>query len=163
MVTKKKKKKKASEEASGIKIICKNSKARFNYQLQDNFEAGVVLTGSEVKSLRLGKANLSDAYGDIRNGEVFLIQANIQPYEKGGYANHEPKRARKLLVHKQELKWLTGKTQVKGMALVPLKMYFKNGKVKVEMALGAGKKSPDKRQALKERDLDREMNRDLKR
>ena len=162
MAQKKKKKKTSKEDSSGIKIICQNRKARFNYQLHDKLEAGLVLTGSEVKSLRLGKANLTDAYGDIRQNEAYLYQANIEPYDKGGYVNHVPKRRRKLLHHAQEIKWLIGKTQAKGMTLVPLKMYFKNGKAKVELALGTGKKVYDKRQTIKERDVKKEMKRAMK-
>lgn len=146
-----------------MKIICENRKARFNYQLGERFEAGLVLTGSEVKSLRAGKVSLTDAYADIRDGEAFLVQAHIAPYEKGGYANHEPKRKRKLLLHKKEIQKLIGKTQAKGFSLIPTKMYFKNSKAKVELALGSGKKSHDKRQSIKERETGREMDREMKR
>lgn len=160
---KKKKTQKLKKSSSSIKIVCDNRKARFNYQLQDKFEAGMVLTGSEVKSLRLGKANLTDAYADIRNNEAWLMQSHIEPYEKGGYANHEPKRKRKLLIHKDEIKRLIGKTQQKGLSLIPLKIYFKNGRAKVELALGSGKKAHDKRQSIKEREVSREMARAMKR
>jgi len=155
--------KKQTSKKSSIKIVCENRKARFNYHLEDKMEAGLVLTGSEVKSLRLGKANLTDAYADIRNNEAFLLQAHIQPYEKGGYANHEPKRVRKLLLHKKEINRLIGKTQAKGFTLVPTKLYFKKGHVKVELALGTGKKDHDKRQTIKDREAGREMARALKR
>ncbi|EKD50869.1 MAG: hypothetical protein ACD_62C00405G0002 [uncultured bacterium] len=157
-----KKKKETQEATTGFKIVCQNRKARFNYELHDRLEAGLVLTGSEVKSLRLGRASLVDAYGDIRHNEVYLVQANIEPYDKGGYANHVPKRPRKLLLHHKEIKWLIGKIQVKGMTLVPLKIYFKHGRAKVEMALASGKKIHDKRQTIKARDIDREMNRAMK-
>lgn len=147
----------------GIKLVCENRKARFDYHLQERFEAGLVLTGSEVKSLRLGKANLTEAYADIRQNEAWLLQAHIEPYEKGGYANHEPKRRRKLLLHKSEIKPLIGKTQIKGFTLIPLKIYFKNGRAKVELALASGKKLHDKRQSIKEREIGREMKRAMKR
>lgn len=160
---KKSKSKKKSKSDSSIKIVCDNRKAKFNYHLEDKFEAGLVLTGSEVKSLRAGKANLNDAYADIRGNEAWLLQAHIAPYEKGGYANHEPKRKRKLLMHKAEIKRLIGKTQAKGLTLVPLKMYFKNGKAKVQLALGSGKKMHDKRRVIKEREVGREMDRAMKR
>jgi len=155
--------KKKPAVAQAIKIICQNRKASFNYQLTDKYEAGMVLTGSEVKSLRMGKANLTDAYGDIRGNEVFLVQANIEPYDKGGYANHEPKRRRKLLMHRKEINTLIGKIQAKGLTLVPTKMYFKAGKAKVEMALGTGKKTYDKRHDIKTREVKKEMDRHVKR
>lgn len=149
-------------KALPIKIICENRKARFDYQLGERMEAGLVLTGSEVKSLRAGKANLTDAYADIRNGEAFLLQAHIEAYDKGGYINHEPKRKRKLLLHKSEINKLIGKVEVKQVSLIPLKLYFKGGKVKAELALATGKKSHDKRAAIKERETSREMNRAMK-
>lgn len=158
----KKNKQQSKAKSSSVKIVCDNRKARFNYHLQDKFEAGLVLTGSEVKSLRLGKANLTDAYGDIRNNEAWLLQSHIEPYEKGGYANHEPKRKRKLLLHKEEIKRLIGKTQQKGLSLIPLKIYFKDGKAKVELALGTGKKAHDKRRTIKDREVSREMQRAMK-
>lgn len=148
---------------SGMKMVCENRKARFDYQLSDFIEAGMVLTGSEVKSLRAGKANLTDAYGEIRGNEAFLLQAHIEPYDKGGYSNHEPKRRRKLLLHKTEINKLIGKTQIKGLTLVPIKIYFKNGRAKVEMALGIGKKAHDKRADTKTREVNREMSRAIRR
>lgn len=154
---------KDSPTDGGNKLICENRKARFDYELQDKMEAGLVLTGSEVKSLRQGKANLTDAYADIKNGELFLLQAHIEPYEKGGYANHEPKRPRKLLLHKNEIKKLIGTLQTKGLTLVPLKLYFKNGRVKAALALGAGKKTIDKRNTIKDRDVKRDLDRAIKR
>ncbi|MBF0103754.1 MAG: SsrA-binding protein SmpB [Deltaproteobacteria bacterium] len=150
-------------EEGGIKIVCENRKARFLYQLTDRFEAGIVLTGSEVKSIRKGQVNLTDAYADIHNDEAFILQMHISPYDKGGYANHEPKRKRKLLLHKREILKLIGKTEIKGMTLIPLKVYFKNGKAKIELALGSGKKGPDKRQTIKERETKRELDREMKR
>jgi SsrA-binding protein len=146
----------------GIKIICKNRKAFFNFEIEDTFEAGISLLGSEVKSLRNGKANLSDSYGTFRRGELFLVDAHISPYEQANRANHDPLRDRKLLLHKSELKKLTGKVTERGYSLVPLKMYFKRGKVKVEMALARGKKTYDKREAIKKKDQRRELERMVK-
>lgn len=142
-----------------IKIICKNRKAFFNFEVDDSFEVGIVLLGSEVKSLRGGKANLSDAYGKFRNGELFLVDAHISPYTQANRQNHEPLRERKLLLHKRELKKLLGKVAERGFSLVPLKMYFKSGKVKVEMALARGKKTYDKRESIKKKDQRRELER----
>lgn len=142
-----------------VKIICKNRKAYFNFEIEDSFEAGIALLGSEVKSLRGGKANLSDSYGKFRGGEVYLVEAHISPYEQAGRQNHEPLRERKLLLHKKEIKKLLGKVSERGFSLIPLKMYFKNGKVKVEMALARGKKTYDKREAIKKKDQRREMER----
>lgn len=163
MGKKKKSSKKQKKDAPGIKIVCDNRRARFHYHLEEHFEAGLQLTGSEVKSLRGGKASLTDAYADIRNGEAWLLKAHIAPYEKAGYAGHEPKRQRKLLLHRWEIKRLIGKTQKKGHTLIPLKIYFKTGKAKVELALASGKKRHDKRQAIKEREVAREMDRAIKR
>ena len=146
----------------GIKVICENRKARFNYEILDRFEAGMMLTGSEVKSLRDGKANMGDAYGMIQNGEVFLLNAHIAPYQAATYANHEPLRTRKLLLHAHEIKKLIGKVAEKGFTLIPLKMYFKEGKAKVELALGKSKKTVDKRQTIKKRETDRQLRRTLK-
>lgn len=145
-----------------VKIICENRKARFDYHIEETIEAGLTLTGTEVKSLRSGKANLTDAYASIHNGEAWLHQAHIAPYERGGYVNHEPKRKRKLLLHKIEIIKLFGKTQIKGYSLIPLKMYFKRGKAKVVLALATGKKAPDKRQDIKKREQNREVSRALK-
>lgn len=154
----------ASEKSKGEKkLVCRNKRARFNYIINDVFEAGMVLTGSEVKSLRLGQANLSDGYARIIDGEVWLINAHISPYKYAYHANHEPNRKRKLLLHKREIKKLFGKTQEKGMALIPLSIYFKNGKAKVELGLAVGKQLFDKRQAIKQRMADREMTRAIRR
>ncbi|MGB9617141.1 MAG: SsrA-binding protein SmpB [Desulfomonilaceae bacterium] len=142
-----------------IKIICKNKKAYFNFELGDTFEAGVALLGSEVKSLRAGKANLGDSYAKFRQGELFLVDAHISPYPQANRENHDPERDRKLLLHKRELKRLLGKVTEKGFSLVPLKLYFKDGKVKVELALARGKKLFDKREAIKKKDQRREMER----
>lgn len=154
---------KTGQSDDGYKLVCENRKARFNYQLTEHFEAGIVLTGSEVKSLRQGKANLTDAYADFKQGELYLRQAHIEPYEKGGYANHEPKQERKLLLHKNEIKKLIGVLQTKGLTLVPLKVYFKRGRVKIELALGQGKKTHDKRETIRDREVRRDLDRAVKR
>jgi SsrA-binding protein len=145
-----------------IKIIARNKKARFNYELGDRFEAGMVLTGTEVKSLRMGKASLNEAYARITDGEAWLVGCQIQPYPFAYYNNHEPTRPRKLLLHKRELKRLTGKLAEQGYSLIPTALYFKRGKAKVELALAKGKKLHDKRAAIKKREQDREMARALK-
>jgi SsrA-binding protein len=144
------------------KIICTNKQARFDYHLEENFEAGLVLQGTEVKSLRDGRANLKDSYAAMEDGEVYLFDCHISPYPNGSYANHEPTRPRKLLLHRREIRRLVGKTQERGLTLIPLKLYFLRGKVKVEMALARGKKQYDKREDLKRRDADREIERAFK-
>jgi SsrA-binding protein len=146
----------------GVKLIAKNKKARFNYELSERFEAGMVLTGTEVKSLRLGKANLTDAYARLKDGEVWLMSLHIGPYPYAYYDNHEPERPRKLLLHRAEIKKLTGKVQEQGMSLIPLALYFKRGVAKVELVLAKGKKRHDKRETIKRRDQQREMERALK-
>ena len=155
-------KKTTKKRSEGQKHICENRKGRFEYHIEERFEAGLVLTGSEVKSLRQGKANITNAYADLRGGELYLFQAHIAPYEKGGYANHEPERRRKLLLHRAEIERLIGKTQIKGFTLIPLKMYFKKHKVKIELGLGIGKKDHDKRATIKERESKRQLQRTLK-
>jgi SsrA-binding protein len=145
-----------------IKIISKNRKAWHNYHIEDEFEAGMVLKGTEVKSLRLGRVNLKDAYARIKNGEVFVYQMHISPYPFAHYDNHDPLRPRKLLLHKREIKRLYGKVNEKGSALVPLKIYFKKGKIKISLALGTGKRKYDKREAIRRRDEQREMERTRK-
>lgn len=142
--------------------MCENRKAKFNYHLHENYEAGIVLSGSEVKSLRAGKANLTDAYVDVYNEEAYLKQAHIEPYERGGYANHEPKRTRKLLLHKKEISYLMGRIQTKGQSVIPTKIYFKKGRAKIAFSLATGKKLHDKRETIKRRETDREMQRALK-
>ena len=142
---------------AGIKIICENRKARHNYHIEERFEAGMVLTGTEVKSLRDGKANLMDAYATFKSGELFLLNANISHYKQGNRENHDPVRTRKLLLHRSELNKLWGRSEIKGYSLVPLKMYFKGGVAKVEIGLGKGKKLHDKRAATKEREAQRNM------
>ena len=143
----------------GIKILIDNRKARHDYHILDTYEAGIVLKGTEVKSIRAGKANLKDSYARVEKGELFLYNMHISPYEQGNRFNHEPKRTRRLLMHKHEINRLLGRTKEKGLSLVPLKLYFKNNKVKVELALAKGKKLHDKRRALAERDAKREMER----
>jgi SsrA-binding protein len=149
-------------KSANIKIVCQNKKARYDYEIIEVIEAGMVLLGTEVKSLRQGRANLKDSYARIREGELFLMQCHISPYTHAYYDNHEPDRARKLLVHKREIKRLQGKTQEKGLTLVPLKIYFKDGKAKVELALARGKRSYDKRETLKRKTEERELERAIK-
>ena len=141
------------------KVIAVNRKARFDYFIEDEFEAGMVLKGTEVKSLRLGKANIKDAYARVVNGEVFVYQLHIGPYPYAYYGNHDPLRARKLLLHRQEIKRLYSKVNEKGHTLVPLKLYFKGGKVKLAIALAKGKRRYDKREAIKRRDEKRDLDR----
>lgn len=141
------------------KIICQNKMARLNYFIDDTYEAGMALVGTEVKALRDGRANLKDSYALVQNGEVFLYDMHIGPYTHGNRANHEPLRVRKLLLHKREIKRLYGKSQEKGLTLIPIKLYFKAGKVKVEIGVGKGKKLYDKREDIKKRDDLREVER----
>jgi len=149
----------SSNREGGRKIIAQNRKARHDYAIVDTFEAGVVLTGTEVKSLRLGRASLVDGFATIDDGEIFLRNVHIPMYEQGSWTNHEPRRTRKLLLHRGEILRLIGKTKESGLTLVPLSLYFFNGKVKVELALARGKKSYDKRQDLARRDADKEVRR----
>jgi len=143
----------------GIKRIADNKKALFNYQIIDKFEAGMVLTGTEVKSLRDGRTHLKDAYARIVNGEVFVYQMHISPYPFAYYDNHDPTRTRKLLLHNYEIKKLFGKVNEKGFALIPLNIYFKDGKVKMTLALAKGKQLHDKRDAIRQRDQRRDIER----
>jgi SsrA-binding protein len=140
-----------------IQSIARNKRARFDYEIIETWEAGLVLTGTEVKSLRDGRANISDAYGIVKDGEVFLLNLHISPYERGGYTNHEPGRTRKLLLHRKEIRRLIGAVERQGLTLVPLDLYFKNGVAKVALALGKGKKLHDKRDTERSRDAEREM------
>ena len=142
--------------ASGQKDASVNRNASHNYFLLEKFEAGVVLTGTEVKSIRTGKTNLKDAYGLIKDGELWLLNAHIGPYDHGNIFNHAPLRTRKLLVHKDEVRKLIGKTQQKGLTLIPTRMYFKGGRVKVELALAKGKQLWDKRETERRRTADKE-------
>src|SRR5438309_4587446 len=143
------------------KMIAQNRKARHDYTIVDIYEAGLVLTGTEVKSLRLGRASLVDGFATIDDGEVFLRNVHIPEYDQGSWTNHEPRRVRKLLLHRSEILRLIGKTKESGLTLVPLSLYFLDGKVKVEIALAKGKKTWDKRQDLARRDADREVSRAL--
>lgn len=147
----------------GIKIITDNRKARHDYHIHENYETGIVLTGTEVKSLRAGKANLRDSYAQFdKNNELYLEHLHISPYEQGNIFNHDPLRRRKLMMHRQELDKLLGKVKEKGFTLVPLKLYFVRGKVKVDLGLATGKKLYDKRQDIAERDAKRDIDRQLK-
>jgi SsrA-binding protein len=148
-----------TEEKTEREMIARNRRARHDYQILDTWEAGIVLTGSEVKSLREGKANISDAYGIVKDGEVHLLNLHISPYEKASHFNHEPTRTRKLLLHKREIRKMIGAVERQGLTLVPLELYFKKGLVKVALGLGRGKKLYDKRADEKKRDDDREMQR----
>ena len=141
---------------SGLKIICNNRKAKFNYFFNEFFEAGIALKGSEVKSLRDGKANISEAYAIDEQGEIFLLNSHIPSYKESSYNNHDPKRNRKLLLNKREINKLIGKVNREGYTLIPTKLYFKKGKAKVEIAVAKGKKHYDKRQVKKKKDWNRE-------
>jgi SsrA-binding protein len=145
-----------------IKIIAENRKARHNYFIEDTYEAGMVLSGTEVKSLRLGRANLKDSYAKIKNGEVFVYQMHISVYPFAYYGNHDPLRIRKLLLHKYEINKLYGKVNEKGFSLVPLKIYFQNGRAKLTLALARGKRQYDKRETIRRRDEQRDMERSKK-
>jgi SsrA-binding protein len=151
----------SSNRPVGRKLIAQNRKARHDYSIVDVYEAGIMLTGTEVKSLRLGRASLVDGFASIDDGEVYLRNVHIPEYEQGSWTNHEPRRVRKLLLHKAEILRLIGKTKESGLTLVPLSIYFSAGKVKVELALARGKRSYDKRQDLAKRDADREVQRAL--
>ena len=143
--------------------IVNNKKARFNYEILDTYEAGIVLKGTEVKSVRLKKVSIQESYAIIKKGEAYIIGMNIAQYDMGNRYNHDPLQDRKLLLHKQEIKRLTGKLQERGLTLIPLKLYFKNGKVKVLLGLGKGKAKYDKRKTIQKRDIERDMQRDIKR
>jgi SsrA-binding protein len=147
---------------TGTKLIADNRRARYDFELFDRFECGIALTGTEVKSLREGKATLQQAYGQLRDGDVYLVGANIPEYPQANRANHDPDRDRKLLLHRREIDQLVGKVQERGLTLVPTRLYFRNGRVKVELALARGKEARDKRRDIAERDAKREMERALK-
>jgi SsrA-binding protein len=147
---------------AGEKLIVDNRKARHDYELLERFECGLVLTGTEVKSLREWRASLGQAYGDVRDGEVWLVNAEIATYDHGNIANHEPMRDRKLLLHRSEIASLYGKVREKGLTLVPTRMYWKDGRAKVEIALARGKQTIDKRRDLQKRDAQRQIERALK-
>ncbi len=146
----------------GEKLIVENRQARYEYNLLERVEAGIVLTGTEVKSLREGRANLRRAYGDVRGGELWLVGAHISTYDQGNIANHDPDRDRKLLLRSKEIDSLAGKVNERGLTLVPTRLYFKDGRAKVELALAKGKDVRDKRRDLSKRDADRQIERALK-
>jgi SsrA-binding protein len=146
---------------TGNKLIAQNKKARHDYAIGDTYEAGIVLTGTEVKSLRAGRASLIDSYANVKDGEVWLHGVHIPEYTEGTWNNHTPRRVRKLLLHKDEIARLIGKTREGGQTLIPLSLYFKDGKAKVEIALAKGKKEYDKRQTIAERDANREVVRSM--
>ncbi|RLB99541.1 MAG: SsrA-binding protein [Deltaproteobacteria bacterium] len=145
-----------------IKLIATNKKARHNYLIESEYEAGIVLVGSEVKSIREGRVSFQDAYADIKNGEIFLRQLHISPYKYAYNSNHEALRTRKLLLHGYEIKKLWSKIKERGFTLVPLKIYFKNDKIKVTLGLGRGKKMFDKRESIKKKDMKRDLDRERK-
>ncbi len=149
-------------EKAGLKLIASNRKARFLYEILDRVEAGIALRGPEVKSLRAGRANLADSYAHVRRGELFLVNAHISPYEEAGRENKDPRRERKLLLHRSEIARLSGEVTERGLTLIPLSLYFKDGRVKVELALVRGKKVYDKREAIRRREEDREVQRAIR-
>ena len=153
----------ATPDKDEIEPIARNKRARYDYHSLETWEAGIVLTGTEVKSLRNGKATLTDAYGILKDGEVFLLNLHISPYDAGHQFNHEPERTRKLLLHRKEIRRLIGAVERQGLTLIPLDLYFKHGKAKVTMALGKGKKLHDKRDTERERDANREIARAVSR
>ncbi|GAB6153260.1 SsrA-binding protein SmpB [Desulfosporosinus burensis] len=148
--------------SEGIKIVSDNRKAFHDYYIEDRVEAGIVLTGTEIKSIRNGKINLKDSYARVTNGEVWVHQMHISPYEQGNRFNHDPLRPRKLLLHRSEINKLIGKVQLQGLTLIPTKMYLKKGMAKVELAVGQGKKNYDKRQSLAEKEGKRDIERALR-
>jgi len=152
-----------SPEDSQERVVATNRKALHEYFILERYEAGIVLKGTEVKSLRQGSANLQDGYALLRSGELWLVGMHISPFDKGNINNHDPIRDRKLLMHKKELLKITGKTSDKGLTLVPLRVYFKKNIVKVEIGLAQGKKAYDKREAIKKRDVERQLRRDYAR
>lgn len=148
--------------ATGQKLIVDNRRAKRDYEILERFEAGIALRGTEVKSLREGRISLKDSYADVENGELYLIGAHISPYEKGSVWNHDPERPRKLLMHKREIIRLGSQVAEKGLALIPLRVYFSRGKVKVELGLCRGRHKTDKRALIREREVLREMDRAVK-
>jgi SsrA-binding protein len=147
------------KEGKGVKIVAQNRKARHNYFIEESYEAGMVLQGTEVKALREGRANIKDGYAKIKHGEIFLMDVHISPYAFGNRFNHDPLRPRKLLLHSREINRLMGKVKEKGFSLIPLSIYFSHGRAKVSLALAKGKKLYDKREALKRKALDKEVER----
>ena len=153
----------SKESDENSKSIARNKRARHDYEILETWEAGIVLTGTEVKALRDGRANLVDAFGVVNEGEVFLLNLHIGAYGQGNVFNHEPTRTRKLLLHRREIRRLIGSVERKGLTLVPLELYFKQGRVKVRLALARGKQQHDRREDIKQRDADREIARALRR
>ena len=145
-----------------IKEVAVNRQAFHNYELIERFEAGMVLTGTEIKSAREGRVNLKDAYGIVKNAEIWLLNCHISPYSHGNYANHDPLRTRKLLMHRSEIKRLIGRTTERGLTLVPLKVYLKNGRLKCELALAKGRKVHDKREVSRQKTIDKETRQALR-
>lgn len=150
------------KESNGFKLVANNKKAFFDYFIEDKFEAGISLVGTEVKSIRMGKVSIKESYIKIENGEVFIYNMHVSPYEKGNIFNREPLRTRKLLLHKAEINKLEGKSSEKGYTIVPLQVYLKEGKVKIEIGLGKGKKLYDKRDSIAKKDQRRENEREFK-
>jgi SsrA-binding protein len=151
-----------TERQKAEKIVADNRKALHDYHILETFEAGVALLGTEVKAIREGRVNLRDSYGRVEDGEVFVLNIHISPYSHRGYADHEPLRRRKLLLHKHEIRKMVGKTAERGMTLVPLRMYFKGGRIKLSIGLAKGKKEYDRRETIKRRETDRETRAALK-
>jgi SsrA-binding protein len=149
-------------KAHGVRVVAENRRARYEYHLLERFEAGIILTGTEVKSLREGRVSLQRAFADIRGGEVYLVGAHIAEYAQGNLANHDPDRDRKLLLHKREISSLIGKVQERGLTLVPTRLYFKDGRAKIELAVARGKETRDKRRDIADRDARRQIERALK-
>ena len=145
-----------------VKVIARNRKATHDYHIEETFEAGIVLTGTEIKSIRQGRVNIQDSYARIENGELFIFGMHISPFEQGNRFNVDPTRTRKLLMHAKEIKYLLGKTKIKGLTLIPLDVHLRNGFAKIQLALGRGKKLYDKRATTAKRDADREIRRRLK-
>ena len=148
--------------SGGVKVLAANRKARHDYNIEETLEAGIVLTGTEIKAIRTGRANLQDSFALIRGGEVWLVNAHISPYAHGNRENHEPRRDRKLLLHRREIERLVGRVQEKGWTLVPLDIHLRNGRAKVQLGIARGKKQYAKRETIAKRDYDREMQRAVK-
>jgi len=151
------------QQQSDEKVICVNRKAHFDYTIEEKYEAGIMLTGGEVKSLRDGRANLKDSYGRVDKGQLFLLNTHISDYKPAYFFNGDPTRTRKLLMHKKEILRLMGKVREQGLTLIPLRLYFKNGRAKVEIALARGKKRYDKRETIREREVQRDIARGMQR
>jgi SsrA-binding protein len=149
-------------KSDGERIVTVNRKARHDYEILETYEAGLVLIGSEVKSLRAGRVNLKDSFARVDRGEAYLVNAHISPYEAASRFGHEPERTRKLLLHRAQIDKLAGKVNERGLTVVPLKIYFKNGRAKVELGLGRGKKAYDKRESIKRREMQREADRAIR-